>query len=210
MTYNETKVNKAISFWHFIQEHTIEIPIIQRDYAQGRLGEEYLRHNFLTNLKQALDDTNGVKVLTLDFVYGAQNKEKSKSYPLDGQQRLTTLWLFHWYIALKAGKLEKACEALKNFSYETRISSREFCQELCNYSHFQKYDNTGSIVDVQTIVDLVKGHGCWSIWFTVFKGHDEVRKALIENFPGTAASCFDAQNHFEPIYRNPQDDEDPV
>ena len=50
MTYNETKVNKAISFWHFIQEHTVEIPIIQRDYAQGRLGEEYLRYNFLINL----------------------------------------------------------------------------------------------------------------------------------------------------------------
>lgn len=65
-------------------------------------------------------------------------------------------------------------------------------------------------VDVYTIVDLVKGHGCWSIWFTVFKGHDEVRKALIEEFPGTAASCFDAQNHFEPICRNPLDDEDPV
>lgn len=65
-------------------------------------------------------------------------------------------------------------------------------------------------VDAHTIVDLVKGHGCWSIWFTVFKGHDEVRKALIEEFPGTAASCFDAENHFEPICRNPQDAEDPV
>ena len=175
MTYNETKVNKAISFWHFIQEHTIEIPIIQRDYAQGRLGEEYLRHNFLTNLKQALDDTNGVKVLTLDFVYGAQNKEKSKSYPLDGQQRLTTLWLFHWYIALKAGKLEKACEALKNFSYETRISSREFCQELCNYSHFQKYDNTGSIVDFITS----------RTWFFSFWKQDPIIQTMLRMIGGT-------------------------
>ena len=65
-------------------------------------------------------------------------------------------------------------------------------------------------IDVDTIVELVKGHGCWSIWFTVFKGHDNVRKALIEQFPGTAASCFDAQNHFEPICRNPQDEVDPV
>ena len=175
MTYNETKVNKAISFWHFIQEHTIEIPILQRDYAQGRLGEEYLRHNFLTNLKQALDDTNGVKVLTLDFVYGAQNKEKSKSYPLDGQQRLTTLWLFHWYIALKAGKLEKACEALKNFSYETRISSREFCQELCNYSHFQKYDNTGSIVDFITS----------RTWFFSFWKQDPTIQTMLRMIGGT-------------------------
>lgn len=152
MTYNETKVNKAISFWHFIQEHTVEIPIIQRDYAQGRLGEEYLRYNFLINLKQALDDylPNEKKVLILDFVYGSQNKDNPKSYPLDGLQRLTTLWLFHWYIALKAGNLEKACDTLKKFSYETRISSREFCQELCNYSHFQNYDDSESIVDFIT------------------------------------------------------------
>ena len=32
-----------ISFWKFIQQNAIEIPIIQRDYAQGRIGKEYLR-----------------------------------------------------------------------------------------------------------------------------------------------------------------------
>ena len=177
MEYKETKANKAISFWHFIQEHTVEIPIIQRDYAQGRLGEEYLRYNFLTNLKQALDGElpNGSKVLTLDFVYGAQNKEESKLYPLDGQQRLTTLWLFHWYIALKAGTLEKVCGTLKNFSYETRISSREFCQELCNYSHFQKYDNAGSIVDFITS----------RTWFYAFWKQDPTIQAMLRMIGGT-------------------------
>lgn len=150
MAYNETKVDKAISFWHFIQKHSVEIPIIQRDYAQGRLGEEYLRYKFLTNLKQALDGTNEAKVLTLDFVYGAQtqNKGTSKSYPLDGQQRLTTLWLLHWYVALRAGKLKDAvegkdkriCDILRNFTYETRISSREFCDCLCNADNFKTFD----------------------------------------------------------------------
>lgn len=180
MTYNETKVNKAISFWHFIQEHTVEIPIIQRDYAQGRLGEEYLRYNFLINLKQALDGKlpNGAKVLTLDFVYGSQNKEKSKSYPLDGQQRLTTLWLLHWYIALKAGTLEKVCETLKNFSYETRISSRDFCQELCNYSHFQKYD------DAESIVDFITSR----TWFYAFWKQDPTIQAMLRMIRGTKIS----------------------
>ena len=41
---------KAISFWHFLKENTIEIPIIQRDYAQGRMGKENLRKNFLEDL----------------------------------------------------------------------------------------------------------------------------------------------------------------
>ena len=81
-----------ISFWKFIQQNAIEIPIIQRDYAQGRIGKEYLRASFLKELKEALD--NKGKPLKLDFVYGSQ--ENNHLQPLDGQQRLTTLWLLHW------------------------------------------------------------------------------------------------------------------
>ena len=64
--------------------------------------------------------------------------------------------------------------------------------------------------DVETIIDLVKGHGCWSIWFTIFKEHPEVRKELIEQFPGTAKECFDSANNYEPIPRNPKNTIDPV
>lgn len=115
-----------ISFWNFINEYKIEIPIIQRDYAQGRLGKENMRKNFLGDMKKALDSGQKMK---LDFVYGSA--EQKKLNPLDGQQRLTTLWLLHWYIALRAGKINEVSETLKKFSYETRISSREFCKELC-------------------------------------------------------------------------------
>lgn len=68
--------------------------------------------------------------LVLDFVYGSV--EGDTFYPLDGQQRLTTLWLLHWYLALRAGTLPKDKKVLEKFSYETRISSRTFCQKLCN------------------------------------------------------------------------------
>lgn len=74
--------------------------------------------------------------------------------------------------------------------------------------YLDKYRNKR--VDVDTIIDLAKGYGCWSIWFSVFKGYDEVRKALIEQFPGTARDCFDAANHYEPINRNPDNPNDPV
>lgn len=65
-------------------------------------------------------------------------------------------------------------------------------------------------VKLETIIDLAKARGCWSIWFTVFRGHDEVREALIRAFPGTAASCFDALDHYDPIPRNPHNAADPV
>lgn len=56
--------------------------------------------------------------------------------------------------------------------------------------------------EISTIVDLVKNRGGWSIWYTVFKGHDEVRASLLD-FKGTAKMCFDPANHYEPIDRNP-------
>lgn len=134
MLYNIN--SQATTFWNFLKVNTIEIPIIQRDYAQGRLGKENLRKNFLADLKKALD-TN--ETLKLDFVYGSI--ENDNLNPLDGQQRLTTLWLLHWYIALRAGELnEDNCKTFRKFTYETRISSREFCQNLCLAEYFHNFD----------------------------------------------------------------------
>ena len=135
--------SKEITFWKFLQENSIEIPIIQRDYAQGRIGKEYLRKTFIESLKAALDNNNNNQKLKLDFVYGTL--ENGKIYPLDGQQRLTTLWLLHWYIALRSNNLEKNCKILRNFTYETRISSREFCEQLCRHDNWKDYTNSGNI-----------------------------------------------------------------
>lgn len=165
-----------ISFWEFIQKNTIEIPIIQRDYAQGRIGKEYLRASFLKELKEALDDRE--KPLKLDFVYGSQ--ENNHLQPLDGQQRLTTLWLLHWYIALKAGKLEEASEILKKFSYETRISSREFCENLCRIDNFEKFVE-GSVVDFIT----------QQTWFYSFWKQDPTIQAMLRMLAGEGETLVD-------------------
>lgn len=67
--------------------------------------------------------------------------------------------------------------------------------------YLRKYEE--GKVRLDAIIDLVKAAGGWSIWFTVFKGKDEVRKALINKFPGTSSKCFDYNNHYEPVNRNP-------
>ena len=42
-----SKSNKQlISFWNLIKRHKIVIPIIQRDYAQGRESEGALRKQY--------------------------------------------------------------------------------------------------------------------------------------------------------------------
>lgn len=144
ITMAKNTQSKEITFWNLLKDNKIEIPIIQRDYAQGRIGKEYLRKTFLESLKSALDDTDNEEKLKLDFVYGTS--ENGKIYPLDGQQRLTTLWLLHWYIALRSGNLnESNCSILNKFTYETRISSREFCKQLCNHENWVNYQWSGNI-----------------------------------------------------------------
>lgn len=108
----------------------ITIPIVQRDYAQGRKTASInrIRSRFLNVLYEALVDN---KHVTLDFVYGSVEHEKL--IPLDGQQRLTTLFLLHCYVAKHENVSEEEYSFLKKFSYETRISSREFCSHLYDF-----------------------------------------------------------------------------
>jgi putative uncharacterized protein (fragment) len=170
-------MDNKISFWNFISNTNIEIPIIQRDYAQGRLGKEYLRQNFLIDLKKALDKNlpNGEQYLKLDFVYGAV--DKAKMQPLDGQQRLTTLWLLHWYVALRANKLEEACQILKNFTYETRISSREFFHKLCIPTNFETFKTAADTGIAEFITSRT--------WFPAAWKQDPTIQALLRMLSGT-------------------------
>ena len=106
----------------------IEIPLIQRDYAQGRRGVKVdeIRETFLDVLYVALAGANPQPV-SLDFIYG--EIDHGTLQPLDGQQRLTTLFLLHWYIAARAGVLDSSAPWTR-FSYATRQSARRFCERL--------------------------------------------------------------------------------
>lgn len=57
------------------------------------------------------------------------------------------------------------------------------------------------LVDEDTIIDLAKGYGFWSVWYSMFQNFEAVKRLLIANFRGTALDCFD--NTFNPIRRNP-------
>ena len=97
---------------------SIEIPIIQRDYAQGRETKEItrLRNRFLNVMFNAIAGQPDQPV-KLDFIYG--NITNGKLIPLDGQQRLTTLFLLHWYIARHEGVDKQHYDFLKNFTYRS-------------------------------------------------------------------------------------------
>lgn len=109
----------------------IIIPKIQRDYAQGRSGAKAtdVRTLFTGSLVATLRAEDDDSIQLLDFVYGYSD-ENNNFIPLDGQQRLTTLFLLHWLI-LPADKMSLLCADQKSvLSYETRPSATEFCQFL--------------------------------------------------------------------------------
>ena len=127
----------------------IEIPIIQRNYVQG--NDKTIRRHFVDYLVKALTQQSPVE---LDFVYGAERQDTQLTdncapnncapqvgkvlIPLDGQQRLTTLWLLHGYLLalelvnnhpeqLSPEERKAQCQLLARFVYETRQSAKDFC-----------------------------------------------------------------------------------
>lgn len=115
----------------------IVVPKIQRSYAQGRKGESYIRESFLKDIFAHLVAN---REMDLNFIYGAVRKmENSMVFELiDGQQRMTTLFLLHWYIAnreldIHSEKYKDICNKLSQFTYETRVTSTDFCQMLASY-----------------------------------------------------------------------------
>lgn len=126
-------ITTTTTLWEILKESKIVIPIFQRDYAQGRYGKEDLRKRFLNEIKSSLECGSE---LLLDFVYGT--KKSNIIYPLDGQQRLTTLWVLMWYVTFKSWKSlddkvkNERKERLRNFTYETRPSSKNFIEWLCS------------------------------------------------------------------------------
>jgi len=168
-------MERTKSFYDIISNYIIEIPIIQREYAQGRTTDKVIsiRKRFVDDLINSIK-TN--EKLHLGFVYGkiegkeniarkklnkeaissilnavkfyAENLEIKinaeienshttdsdntvmlKFIPLDGQQRLTTLYLLHWYLYLKGGKISKLTW-FDNFKYSNRKAPLAFCKEL--------------------------------------------------------------------------------
>lgn len=189
MNDNQNKaIESAIPVGDFFEKYNVCIPILQRDYAQGRDGKEYIREVFLKDIKDAVENN---KPLTMDFVYGYQehkkeyDKEYDVFYPLDGQQRLTTVWLVYWYLALRSGKLSSEISFLRGFTYQTRKSSREFCEALCKRENNIYYKKNNGVVD------YIKNQK----WFFSAWKNDPTINAMLRMLGGT-----NGKDGIEPVF----------
>ena len=163
-----------LNFFELIDnQKRIEIPIIQRDYAQGREDKKEIRDNFLNALQESISNNRKIQ---LDFIYGSKIEESFQ--PLDGQQRLTTLFLLHWYACMKENIPNEVRDKLKKFTYETRITSREFCKALIENS-----------IDVNPDVNLsekIKD----SKWFFLSWDKDPTINAMLRTIDDINAKFF--------------------
>ena len=161
---------KNYTFWDIINDNNIRMPKIQRDYAQGRKSPKVneIRKNFVHSLIKTVKGE--YESLELDFVYGS--KRNNSFEPLDGQQRLTTLFLLHWIL----GENLKDDKSNSKFTYETRTTSKDFCSELVKHTP-DKYiekaiKDQDDIEKDDDIKDREKKEKIKNVFSKVITGHD--------------------------------------
>ena len=59
---------KSNNLKEFLTKHEVEIPMLQRDYAQGRESQHEVADRFLKAIFEVLEKDGGS--LHLDFIYG--------------------------------------------------------------------------------------------------------------------------------------------
>lgn len=113
-----------------------EESFLHLDFIYGKLvGKENLSafERNKTNIKALLKTIQSYASeleVAIDYNLIEQTKEEAVKItfiPLDGQQRLTTLFLVHWYLVQHL-KLEDELKSLNKFSYATRVGAKDFCQ----------------------------------------------------------------------------------
>lgn len=106
----------------------IIIPRLQRDYVQGNQRDKI--EPFIDFLLAGLESEAGVD---LNYVYGIE--EGNSFIPIDGQQRMTTLWLLRLYLIACVNAASKAKKAMpQSLLYLTREYAHDFCQALTKHA----------------------------------------------------------------------------
>lgn len=144
-----------------LSRYRVVIPGIQRHYVQGANNPkaESVRKQFIKEIFTAIEKKKNE--FNLHFIYGPINTDGEDSFvPVDGQQRLTTLWLIARYAVEKAEPSDRKdlLSLLSRFTYEDRINAKRFCQALtCENSRWDiTQDPNPDILCLDWFVDYWK------------------------------------------------------
>lgn len=111
----------------------IVIPSLQRDYVQGNRRDKI--SSFIDYLLDGLAKNEGID---LNYMYGTILKgsdETTSFVPIDGQQRMTTLWLLRLYLTARANVQQPGTHRpmVQRLEYRTREYAQEFCRALSEH-----------------------------------------------------------------------------
>ncbi len=116
--------------------------------------------------------------------------------------------------AAKANNTIKLCRLHEDTTYDpdkvTDLRWRFRFQAFQNAELWRKnwndWGNSKADKFIPLLMTAALPTGFFSVWFRVFEDVPTVKKALIEGFIGTALNCFDENNNYDPIWRNPPND----
>ena len=174
---NNTSNYQEYTFSKLLEQYDkILIPMIQRDYAQGRTDKKAtdVRSNLLTDI---FSDKN----VHFDLVFGSKEKriidgkEKNCFIPVDGQQRLTTLFLLYLY-GQKAGKTNTELD-LSKFSYDTRRAASDFCKSITS--------EEWAVSNDKNVSDVIKD----SSWFMNYWEKDPTVEGMLNMLDAIHEKC---------------------
>lgn len=106
-----------MNFIESFNNKIILIPRLQRDYVQGDKKSAIISP-FLDALLE--------KECDLNYIYGYE--EDGCFVPVDGQQRLTTLWLLYLYLYARQHKTSE-------YRVRMKYASREYAEDFCDRIH---------------------------------------------------------------------------
>ena len=180
----------------------IEIPIIQRDYAQGRKERniKIKRELFLDEIFSVICDSEE-NDLKLYYIYG--KIDGTTFIPIDGQQRLTTLYLLAYYLSSRKNCFDEFLK-LPELTYRTRFSAKNFTAELrqnpLDYQNgsaqkpsekikqsswfFSEYESDPTVMTILTMLDSIhekyeenckKNKGNTSVNLDIFKNLGRIK-----------------------------------
>lgn len=146
-------IGRKHTFWGLINDPDygiIQIPKIQRDYVQGRNTPqvEFARHKLLDELAEVLAKEE--KSIDLNYVYG--KTEKDCFIPIDGQQRLTTLFLIHMYSFSKDKQKSQLKFLKEKFIYETRTTTERFFEQSTQHL-IDFFDNNSDYNNISSFIE---------------------------------------------------------
>ena len=168
----DSNIKSNTSFWSEISDYKIQVPYYQRDYAQGRIDNgriDNIRKVFVEEMYGAIMGFNN-KECHLGLVFGSYDENEKVFIAVDGQQRLTTVFLLHWYVAWRENKLNDYKEKLLNFSWDTRSYSSQFVELLfkirpsgnvidsikTNSNYFSVWENDPTVKGMLTMLEEIE------------------------------------------------------